>query len=57
MGGLSVGVLAALADISGAYGSGTGILLTVMIVYRLYEDIARQHMMDMNPAMRKFIAG
>lgn len=57
MGGLSVGILAALADISGAYGSGTGILLTVMIVYRLYEDIARQHMMDMNPAVRKFIAG
>jgi preprotein translocase subunit SecY len=57
MGGLAVGLLAALADISGAYGSGTGILLTVMIVYRLYEDIAQHHMMDMNPAMRKFITG
>ncbi len=57
MGGLSIGFLAALADISGAIGSGTGILLTVMILYRLYEDIAQQHMMDMNPMMRKFMGG
>ncbi|MBS3113671.1 preprotein translocase subunit SecY [Candidatus Woesearchaeota archaeon] len=57
MGGITVGFLAALADLTGALSSGTGILLTVMIVYRLYEDIARQHMMDMNPMMRKFMGG
>ncbi|MBU1199044.1 MAG: preprotein translocase subunit SecY [Nanoarchaeota archaeon] len=57
MGGLAVGLLAALADISSALTSGTGLLLTVMIVYRLYEEIAQQHMMDMNPMMRKFITG
>jgi len=57
VGGLAVGLLAALADISGALVNGTGLLLTVMIVYRLYEDIAQQHMMDMNPAMRKFMSG
>jgi preprotein translocase subunit SecY len=57
VGGLAVGFLAALADISGALVNGTGLLLTVMIVYRLYEDIAQQHMMDMNPAMRKFMSG
>lgn len=56
VGGLAVGLLAALADISGALVNGTGLLLTVMIVYRLYEDIAQQHMMDMNPAMRKFMS-
>ncbi|MFH1771046.1 MAG: preprotein translocase subunit SecY [archaeon] len=55
MGGLAVGILAATADLTGAFGSGTGILLTVMIVYRLYEEIAQQHMMDMNPMMRKFM--
>ena len=55
MGGISVGLLAGLADISGALTSGTGILLTVMIIYQLYEQVARQHMMDMNPAMRKFM--
>ncbi len=57
MGAMAIGVLAALADISGALSSGTGILLTVMIIYRLYEDIAKQHMMDMNPMMRKFMGG
>ena len=57
MGGITVGFLSALADLTGALSSGTGILLTVMIVYRLYEDIARQHMMDMNPMMRKFMGG
>ncbi|MEM4366049.1 MAG: preprotein translocase subunit SecY, partial [Candidatus Woesearchaeota archaeon] len=57
MGSIAVGLLAALADVSGALTSGTGLLLTVMIVYRLYEDIARQHMMDMNPVLRKFMGG
>ncbi|MBI2541099.1 preprotein translocase subunit SecY [Candidatus Woesearchaeota archaeon] len=57
MGGITVGFLASFADLTGALSSGTGILLTVMIVYRLYEDIARQHMMDMNPMMRKFMGG
>ncbi len=56
MGAITVGLIASLADLSGALGSGTGILLTVMIVYKLYQDIAQQHMMDINPAMRKFMA-
>jgi preprotein translocase subunit SecY len=56
MGAIAVGLLASLADLTGALGSGTGILLTVMIVYRLYMDIAQQHMMDMNPAMKKFMS-
>src|SRR3989344_3296526 len=49
MGSIFVGILAASADIMGALSNGTGILLSVMIIYRLYEDIAKQHMMDMNP--------
>jgi preprotein translocase subunit SecY len=55
VGGAVVGLLAALADLTGALSQGTGILLTVMIVYKLYEEIAKQHMMDMHPAMRKFM--
>ncbi|MBU0470459.1 MAG: preprotein translocase subunit SecY [Nanoarchaeota archaeon] len=55
VGGASVGLLAALADLTGALSNGTGILLAVMIVYKLYEEIAKQHMMDMHPAMRKFM--
>lgn len=57
MGAMSVGMLAAIADLAGALTNGTGLLLTVGIIYKLYEDIARQHMMDMNPAMRKFMGG
>jgi len=57
MGAIAVGSLAAFADVSGALTNGTGLLLTVMIIYRLYEDVARQHMMDMNPMMRKFMGG
>ncbi len=57
MGAIAVGFMAALADMLGALSRGTGILLTVMIIYQLYENIARQHMMDMNPMMRKFMGG
>ena len=57
MGGAAVGILAATADLTGALARGTGILLAVMIIYRLYEDIAQQHMMDMNPALRKMMGG
>ena len=57
MGGATVGFLAAFADLTGALSRGTGILLAVMIIYKLYEEIAKQHMMDMNPMMRKFMGG
>ncbi|MAF99272.1 MAG: preprotein translocase subunit SecY [Nanoarchaeota archaeon] len=55
VGGAAVGLLAAIADLSGALSNGTGILLAVMIIYKLYEEIAKQHMMDMHPMMRKFM--
>lgn len=55
MGAIAVGFLAATADISGALTSGTGLLLSVMIIYKLYEEIAQQHAMDMNPMLRRFI--
>lgn len=55
MGGIAIGLLAGFADISGALTNGTGLLLTVMVVYRLYEEIAKQHMMDMHPALRQFM--
>jgi len=56
MGSIFVGLIASVADLAGALSNGTGILLAVMIIYKLYEDIARQHMMDMNPMMRKFMS-
>jgi len=56
MGGAAVGLLAASADLMGALVRGTGLLLAVMIVYKLYEEIAQQHAYDMHPALRKMIA-
>jgi preprotein translocase subunit SecY len=55
MGALAVGFLAASADLLGALSRGTGILLSVMIIYKMYEEIAKQHMMDMHPMMRRFM--
>ncbi len=55
MGGLAIGLLAALTDLLGALVSGTAILLVIMILFQFYQNIAQQHQMDMSPMMRKFI--
>ncbi|MFH1399352.1 MAG: preprotein translocase subunit SecY [Candidatus Woesearchaeota archaeon] len=55
MGAFFVGFLAGIADLAGSLIRGTGILLTVMIIYKLYEEIAKEHMMDMHPMLQKFI--
>ncbi|MDY6776506.1 MAG: preprotein translocase subunit SecY [Candidatus Nanohaloarchaea archaeon] len=55
LGGAFVGFLAAVANYTNAFGSGTGILLAVMIAYQLYEELAKKHMEEMHPAFRKFM--
>jgi preprotein translocase subunit SecY len=55
LGGAFVGLLAFAADLTGALGGGTGVLLTVGIVYKLYEEIAQEQLMDMHPMLRKFL--
>jgi len=55
MGGAAIGFLAAATDLLGALVSGTAILLVIMIMFQFYQNIAQQHMTDMNPAMRKFM--
>ena len=52
---VAVGFIAAGANLMNALGSGTGILLTVGILYRLYEEIQREQMAGMHPAFRKFV--
>ncbi len=54
MGGIAIGLLAAVTDLLGALVSGTAILLVIMIMFQFYQNIARQHQMDMNPSVRKF---
>ncbi len=53
LGGAFVGFLSAGADFLGALGSGTGILLTVGIMYNLYQEIAKEQVAEMFPAMRR----
>ena len=57
MGGMAIGLLASATNILGALVSGTAILLVIMIMFQFYQNIAQQHQMDMNPAMRKFMGG
>ncbi len=54
MGGIAIGLLAAVTDLLGALVSGTAILLVIMIMFQMYQNIAQQHQMDMNPSFRKF---
>jgi len=56
IGGVFIGVLSVVANLFGVIGgvSGTGLLLTVSITYRLYEEIASQQIMEMYPFMRTF---
>lgn len=41
LGGMMVGLLTVFADMIGAIGSGTGILLAVNIIYSFYEQIEK----------------
>jgi preprotein translocase subunit SecY len=54
IGGALVGLLAVMANMLGTIGdvSGTGLLLTVSITYKIYEEIAEEQLMEMHPMMR-----
>lgn len=56
IGGVFIGLLSVAANMLGIIGfvGGTGLLLTVSIIYRLYEQIANEQMMEMYPFMRSF---
>jgi len=55
LGGFTVGVLALVADLLGALSRGTGILLSVMIIYQFYEQIQKAHMEEMSPLIGKIL--
>ncbi len=52
-----VGMLAAFADLTGALGTGTGILLTAGIIYRMYEQMESQQMFAVYPGLKKLFGG
>lgn len=55
LGGALVGLLAVMANMLGTVGdvTGEGLLLTVSITYKLYEEIAEEQLMEMHPMMRQ----
>jgi len=55
IGGFAIGVIAAFADFTGAIGTGTGILLTVMIVYNYYEELSNQPLDEAHPVVKKIL--
>ena len=42
LGGIIIGILSVVADLMGAIGSGTGILLAVTIIYQYFEMFAKE---------------
>jgi preprotein translocase subunit SecY len=55
LGGATVGLLAAFGDLTGALGGGTGVLLTVGIVYAMYEEMAKEQLFEMHPLLRRIV--
>ena len=53
--GIYVGLIAFAADLTGALGGGTGVLLTVGIIHKLYEEMAEEQLMSSNPLLRRFL--
>ena len=52
---LLVAIIAITADIFGAYGSGTGILLSVGIIQQYYSIITRERALEAYPLLRRIV--
>jgi preprotein translocase SecY subunit len=55
LGGIIIGLVAGLSDFLGVFGTGTGILLTVGIIYQYYELLMRERAAEMFPAFRRIL--
>jgi len=55
--GLLIGIVAGVADVLGAYASGSGILLAVSILKGLYEEIATKYAEEMTPFFKRMLLG
>ncbi|HUC38667.1 MAG TPA: hypothetical protein VL944_00875 [Candidatus Acidoferrum sp.] len=53
LGSIFVGLLAALATLTGAVGTGMGILLTVGIIYMLYQQLENEGLYQTYPILEK----
>ena len=57
MGSICVGLLAGIADLTGALGTGTGILLTVGILHKMYEQLEQLKSFELFPSLSLLLAG
>jgi len=55
LGGIIVGLIAGFANFLGVFGTGTGILLSVGIIYQYYELLMRERAAEMYPAFRRIL--
>ena len=55
IGAILIGTIAASADFLGAFGSGTGILLTVGIIEQYYQIFVQERITELYPAARGFL--
>lgn len=53
LGSIFVGLLAALATLTGAIGTGMGVLLTVGIIYMLYQQLEQERIYETYPILQK----
>ncbi len=56
LGSIFVGLLAAFATLTGAVGTGMGVLLTVGIMYALHQQLEREHALEGYPALDRFLS-
>jgi len=57
LGGFIVGLIAAVADFFGVFGTGMGVLLSVGILYQYYQLLMQERIAEMYPALRGILGG
>ena len=55
IGGITIGLIASGADFLGAFGTGTGILLTVGIIQQYYEILVKERITEIYPGTKALL--
>ena len=57
LGGAIIGLIASVSEFFGVFGSGTGILLAVGILYQYYQLLVQEQVAEMYPAFGRMMGG
>jgi preprotein translocase subunit SecY len=55
LGGVIVGLISAVADFFGVFGTGMGLLLSVGILYQYYQLLMQEQLSEMYPGLARFL--